>query len=313
MNKIINFLKNLIPIVLPCASVMLLVTLFMLVIWPQLGPILSAGSLFIASEDKAGENTDSEHKQGFNENTNFDDMPYIIPEEDLQQPDVLPDGGNENTEDETVNNTESTDGNDPVKDPKPDKDTSSGSSSSSSSSSSDKNKGYKQELGLVEYPATYILSEYVSYPSYNEHYAMIDIYGRKVKVFFSDGNSALNKGAGQSMGSMPPGFGRPILLGGHNNSYFKNLKKYVVGDIITITTNYGVYYYRVYETKIASRDDRAAQHLDNQKEELILYTCYPFTTLRLTKRRYFVYAEKIAGPTVVDSLDQIPSSNSTES
>ena len=54
---------------------------------------------------------------------------------------------------------------------------------------------------------------------------MIDIYGRNVKIFFSDGKSALSKGAGQYMGSMPPGFGRPILLGGHNNSYFKNLKK----------------------------------------------------------------------------------------
>ena len=317
MKRIHTFLKKLIPILLPCTSVIFLAILFMLVIWPQLGPILSAGSLFIASDNPSDTSTDSEHKEGFNEDTDFGDLPYIIPdEEQLPQPDVTPDvqpdgpvgeeqpdqggenadgQGNQGNQDGSQSNGSS------------DKENSGG----SSGSDTDKKKGYKQELGLVQHPATYILSENVSYPSYNEYYAKIDIYGRDVKVFFSDGKSALSKGAGQYMGSMPPGFGRPILLGGHNNSYFKNLKKFIVGDVITVTTNYGVYYYKVYATKIALRDDRAATHLESNKEELILYTCYPFTTLRLTKKRYFVYAEKIAGPTVIDSLDEIPSSNNT--
>ena len=307
MNKILSFLKKSIPLLLPILSVFLIAVILFLTVWPQLDMILTAGSIFIRSEVASDQQDDSDDRNAFDENVNYEDQPYIYPEGSESvlptPPDsTLPGDGNAGTEgsDEDQNGDSTEDDPSSGKDDKDDDD------DDPKEEKPEKQTGYKQELGNVTYPKTYILSSNVTYPSYMEHYAMVDIYGRDVKVYFSDSTKALSKGAGQSMGSMPPGFGRPILLGGHNNSYFKNLKKYIVGDVITVKTNYGIYYYRVYDTKIAMRDDYGATHMNLQKEELILYTCYPFTTLRLTKKRYFVYAEKIAGPTVVDSLDQIP-------
>ncbi|MDF2568387.1 MAG: hypothetical protein K0R90_1843, partial [Oscillospiraceae bacterium] len=43
-----------------------------------------------------------------------------------------------------------------------------------------------------------------------------------------------------------------------------------------------------------------AYDLSQKKEQLILYTCYPFNTLGLTSKRFFVYADKISGPQIVD-------------
>ncbi|HCG35986.1 MAG TPA: hypothetical protein DER23_06545 [Clostridiales bacterium] len=297
MNKYTKIIRKIYPCVLPLLYVAVLLFVLYVTIWQQLSPIISAASLFIASEDATNSVEDTELPSIFDNEVDYSDLPYII----VDPPSGSADPGEQDKQPENDTNGGSSSGGK----------TSGGKTSGGSSSGGGSSKtGYKQYLAEETYPTTYLLAENVSYPKYNEHYAMVDIYGREVKIFFGDGNAVLKKGAGQSMGSMPPGFGRPILLGGHNNSYFKNIKKYIVGDVITITTNYGVYYYRVYETKIAGRNDYNATHLEYQKEELILYTCYPFSTLRLTKQRYFVYAEKIAGPIVVNSLSEIPASAS---
>lgn len=314
MNKLSSFFKRIFPLLTPVAFVFVLFFVFYFTIWQQLSPILSAASIFITSEDNDSTAGNVEFPSVFDGTIDYSDLPYIVPEVDVEagtQP-VPPendtqspsggesDGGQTGGQGDGETQEPSKGDNQNGTQSKPDSGSGSGSSSSS--------QGYKQELAQVTYPATYILSKDVTYPKYNQHYAVVDIYGREVKVYFGDDGKVLQKGAGQSMGSMPPGFGRPILLGGHNNSYFKKLKNFIIGDVITVKTNYGVYYYQVTETKIANRDDYGATHLDLKREQLVLYTCYPFTTLRLTKYRYFVYAEKIAGPTVVDSLDQIPSS-----
>lgn len=141
----------------------------------------------------------------------------------------------------------------------------------------------------------------VQIPSFGTHYANLSIPSVSIDapLYFGDSNTVLSSGLGQYNGSFLPGFGRPILISGHNNSYFNSLQYISQGDEITITTNYGVYKYQVTETKIASYDDTSAYDLSADKETLILYTCYPFDTLGLTPQRFFVYADKISGPAVV--------------
>lgn len=141
----------------------------------------------------------------------------------------------------------------------------------------------------------------VQIPSYGTHYANLSIPSVSISapLYFGDSNAVLNSGLGQYNGSFLPGFGKPILISGHNNSYFNSLQYINKGDEITITTNYGIYKYQVTETKIASYSDSSAYDLTADSETLILYTCYPFDTLGLTPQRFFVYAEKISGPDVV--------------
>ena len=141
----------------------------------------------------------------------------------------------------------------------------------------------------------------VQIPSYGTHYAnlSIDSVSIDAPLYFGDSSAALSQGVAQYNGSFLPVFGRPILISGHNNSYFNSLQYISVGDEITITTNYGVYKYKVTETKIAAYNDKTAYDLAAQEENLILYTCYPFDTLGLTPQRFFVYADKVSGPDVV--------------
>lgn len=141
----------------------------------------------------------------------------------------------------------------------------------------------------------------VQIPSYGTHYAnlSIDSVSIDAPLYFGDSSAALSQGVAQYNGSFLPGFGRPILISGHNNSYFNSIQYISVGDEITITTNYGVYKYKVTETKIAAYNDKTAYDLAAQEENLILYTCYPFDTLGLTPQRFFVYADKVSGPDVV--------------
>lgn len=148
---------------------------------------------------------------------------------------------------------------------------------------------------------TYIKESDVVIPGYETHYAIIEIsnVGLKDDLYYGDSSAVLKKGAGQFMGSFIPGYGRPLLIGGHNNGEFNKLKNVKAGDIIKITTNYGIYEYEIKETKILKATDKSAYDLAKREEECILYTCYPFDMLGLTENRFFVYADKVSGPDII--------------
>ena len=62
----------------------------------------------------------------------------------------------------------------------------------------------------------------IEFPVYGAHYASIQLPGtdEAEDLYFGDSNAVLKKGIGQYMGSFLPGYGSPILLSGHNNTYF---------------------------------------------------------------------------------------------
>ena len=66
----------------------------------------------------------------------------------------------------------------------------------------------------------------VQIPSYGTHYAnlSIDSVSIDAPLYFGDSSAALSQGVAQYNGSFLPGFGRPILISGHNNSYFNSLQ-----------------------------------------------------------------------------------------
>lgn len=119
-------------------------------------------------------------------------------------------------------------------------------------------------------------------------------------VYKGDDDNILIKGIGQNFASSQPGFGRLVLLCGHNNTYFNALKNIVVGDIVEMETSYGTYKYKVTDLKVLEETDTNAYSYDVEKEQLVMYTCYPFDKLSRTQYRYFVYATLVSGPRFVD-------------
>ena len=139
-----------------------------------------------------------------------------------------------------------------------------------------------------------------TYPSYDNQFGELIIEDCQVnaKLFFGDSSMALRNGVGVYYGSSIPGYGKTILVAGHNNTYFNGLKYAKKGQIIKIRTNYGNYRYEITDMQIKDKNDRSAYDLSADHENLILYTCYPFDELGLTPNRFFVYAKPVSGPVI---------------
>jgi sortase A len=136
----------------------------------------------------------------------------------------------------------------------------------------------------------------VQVPEPDTQYGTIDCerIALSAPVYYGDSETVLQNGVGQFALSGLPGEGKPILMSAHDSTYFAPLEQVAVGDVITITTNNGEYHYSVGTTRIADEADTTAYDLTQDKEQLILYTCYPFGQL-VGKRseRFFVYCDLV--------------------
>lgn len=135
----------------------------------------------------------------------------------------------------------------------------------------------------------------LSPPEEGKHYADIIIERLKMKVplYYGDTNALLRKGAGQYIGSSLPGKGSQILVAAHNTNYFKPLQNIIEGDIIKVITSYGEFHYKVVNILIAKATDNSTYNLSLDHEQLVLYTCYPFSGPPGKTERFFVYADLI--------------------
>lgn len=137
----------------------------------------------------------------------------------------------------------------------------------------------------------------IQVPALETHYA--NIYCERVEleapVYYGDSDTVLSYGVGQYTASGLPGEGKPILIGGHDATYFERLEDIKIGDVVTIETNYGQFEYKVATTRIADALEADAYDLSQPKEQLILYTCYPFNQLLGdSSERFFVYCDGIS-------------------
>ncbi|MCM3602164.1 class D sortase [Robertmurraya korlensis] len=101
----------------------------------------------------------------------------------------------------------------------------------------------------------------------------------------------LAKGVGHYKGSFFPGQGGQIVLSGHRDTVFKRVGELVLGDELVMKMPYGEASYEIVNTKIVNADDTSIITLQNQEEELILTTCYPFGYVGDAKERYIIYAK----------------------
>ena len=81
---------------------------------------------------------------------------------------------------------------------------------------------------------------------------------------------------------------------GHNNvRTFRRLGEVKQGDIIKVITSYGEYNYEVYDTKIIGKTEKDKLPIQKEREILMVYTCYPFTSYGNAPSRCVVYAERV--------------------
>lgn len=133
------------------------------------------------------------------------------------------------------------------------------------------------------------------YPEYGAKYAYIDIPAIELHlpVYNGDSMDLLQHGVGQYVGSYFPGEGGSTLLAAHNNKgFFQRIDELQKGDIITIKANYGEFTYIVDSYQIVSEKDLDVFLIQDDKERLILYTCYPIRTKTIGRKtqRYVIYA-----------------------
>lgn len=144
----------------------------------------------------------------------------------------------------------------------------------------------------------------VDFPEIGARYANLscDKLGLNAPVYWNDTKTILRNGAGQSISSFLPGFGRVIILSAHNTSFFKPMKNVEVGDVFTFDTNYEKYEYTVTNVEILNEDvllSRMKSMLLEEKETLILYTCYPFHAISGRKTdRLVAFCERTEGLSV---------------
>lgn len=143
----------------------------------------------------------------------------------------------------------------------------------------------------------------VAYPQYSEQYGRLQCDALKIDapVYWGDRSHLLANGVGSYSGGFIPGMGGTVLIGAHDTTYFEGLEKVKEGDVFTFTTEYGIYTYKVTGTKIFDEGKYdEAYDLSASKEQLVLYTCYPFGKLNGTKKqRMFVYLDKTNGPDII--------------
>ncbi len=160
--------------------------------------------------------------------------------------------------------------------------------------------GYPQEYvpqtsKLVLEPMSTSNQSEIKVPAQGESYGNItcERIALAAPIYYGDTEDCLEKGVGQYTGSGLPGEGKPILIGGHDVTFFAPLEQIEVGDSLVITTGFGDYQYEVTEIKTVEKVDYTVYDLTLPKEQLILYTCYPFgQVIGERSGRYFVFCER---------------------
>lgn len=143
----------------------------------------------------------------------------------------------------------------------------------------------------------------IEFPKPDTAFGEIEIPSCEIKctLFYGNSEAVLDAGAGQYIGSCIPGYCATSLITAHNNTHFAGLDKIQAGDEIIVRTTYGVYRYAVLSTAIFSEDSDEAYALTKGKEMLTLYTCYRrFTSIGKISERFYVYADLVSGPAIVE-------------
>ena len=111
-------------------------------------------------------------------------------------------------------------------------------------------------------------------PSFGEQYAVLECKEAaiEVPVYWGSSTELLECGACQSTSSKVIGDTGNVVIDAHVNTFFANLSKVEVGDIVTLYTEYGVFTYRAREL-VTFENTSKKYVLPSEEDRLTLYTC----------------------------------------
>ena len=113
-------------------------------------------------------------------------------------------------------------------------------------------------------------------------------------VFEGTSDGTLARGVGHLSSSAAPGQSGNLVLAGHRDTFFRELRRIRTGDLVTVTTVEGPSHYEVESTAVVGPD--AVDVLQaSGGSTLTLITCYPFRYIGNAPDRFIVRGRKIAG------------------
>lgn len=132
---------------------------------------------------------------------------------------------------------------------------------------------------------------------YGDWLGTVSVEGTRINcnLYYGDSETQFSKGAGARAESdcALPGQSGTLFIGGHTGSYFSDLGSAQIGGIITVSTYWGDYLYKITNTAVIEETQTDLCGWGATEETCILYTCYPLGMIQPTPYRYLVYAEPI--------------------
>ncbi len=125
-------------------------------------------------------------------------------------------------------------------------------------------------------------------------FALIKIPRIGMSVVVIEGTSArtLRRAAGHIPGTGLPGQPGNVGISGHRDTFFQPLENIRPNDIITLSTLFGEYRYKVVSTKVVSPYDVTVLKT-SRNEILTLVTCFPFYFVGPAPDRFIVRAVRV--------------------
>jgi sortase A len=116
--------------------------------------------------------------------------------------------------------------------------------------------------------------------------------GLKAMIQEGTGRQTLQRGVGHIVGTSLLGTSGNIGLAGHRDTFFRQLRNIHEGAEITLTTITGSFLYRVDQISIVEPEDSQVL-LDSGENILTLVTCYPFSYVGPSPKRFIVRAHQV--------------------
>jgi sortase A len=111
-------------------------------------------------------------------------------------------------------------------------------------------------------------------------------------VFEGTTDDTLARGVGHLIGSAAPGQRGNVVLAGHRDTFFSDLRGIRDGDAVTIEVPGGAFHYQVESTAIVNPDQTEVLN-PGKGAALTLITCYPFGYIGSAPERFIVRARKV--------------------
>jgi sortase A len=122
----------------------------------------------------------------------------------------------------------------------------------------------------------------------------IDIPRLGLSAMVIEGTSAhnLRRAVGHITGTALPGQPGNVGISGHRDTFFRPLRNIHRDDIITLTTLFGEFRYRVVSTRIVGPSNVTVLE-PGGNDSLTLVTCYPFYFVGAAPNRFIVRADRV--------------------